>query len=224
MGFISIDQGDNLFWLGRYAERVYRTIRHFETLCDVMLDTDEYAYRPFCYALNIPDIYRDSMDFIDSYLFEPSNPDSLYSNLSRAYDDGILLRNTISSSSLSYLQLALSCLEEGRRDRANALVGKQVVDYLLAFWGCIDENVSSSQERCLIKAGRYLEKLDMQIRLGESWENIGVTLGKLERRLIGARLSYDQAKLRHLVNFAQLGDDDAETRQLALENIQTLLL
>ncbi len=43
MGFISIEQSDNLFWLGRYAERVYRTIRCFEALCDVMLDIDEQA-------------------------------------------------------------------------------------------------------------------------------------------------------------------------------------
>lgn len=66
MGFISIEQSDNLFWLGRYAERVYRTIRSFEALCDVMLDIDEQAYKPFCAALNIPDIYKDSLDFIDA--------------------------------------------------------------------------------------------------------------------------------------------------------------
>ena len=66
MGFISIEQSDNLFWLGRYAERVYRTIRCFEALCDVMLDIDEQAYKPFCAALNIPNIYKDSLDFIDS--------------------------------------------------------------------------------------------------------------------------------------------------------------
>lgn len=224
MGFISIEQSDNLFWLGRYAERVYRTIRCFEALCDVMLDIDEHAYKPFCAALNIPDIYKDSLDFIDSYLYEPQNPDSLYSNLSRAYDNGLVLRNTISSPSLSYLQLAMNCMEEGRRNRANALVGRQVMDYLLAFWGSIDEYVASGQERCLIKAGRYLERLDMQIRLGESWESIGVTLGKLERRLIGAKLLYDTNKFRLLLNFAQLADDDEEVREIALENIRTLLL
>ena len=57
-----------------------------------------------------------------------------------------------------------------------------------------------------------------------SWESIGVTLGKLERRLIGAKLLYDTNKFRLLLNFAQLADDDEEVREIALENIRTLLL
>lgn len=82
---------------------------------------------------------------------------------------------------------------------------------------------ASGQERCLVKAGRYLERLDMQLRLGESWETIGVTIGKLDRRLQGAKIAYSGQKMRVLKNFAQLADDDPETRLVALETVQKLL-
>ena len=91
MDFISIEKGENLFWLGRYVERVYRTLNYLEGLYDVLIDTDETAYKEFCAALNIPDVYEDASDFMTSYFFDELNPDSVYSNLSRAYDDGILL-------------------------------------------------------------------------------------------------------------------------------------
>lgn len=223
MDFISIEKSENLFWLGRYVERVYRTLTYLEGLFDVLIDSEEEAYKDFCRALNIPDVYVDSSDFMKNYLFDTRNPDSVISNLSRAYDDGILLRNTISSKSLAYIQLALDRMNEAVADESGALCSIDVIDRLLAFWGSIDEFLSSGQERNLIKAGRYLERLDMQIRLGESWEEIGVTLGKLERRLQGAKLVYDDRKMRVLKNFAQLSDEDAETRLVALETVQRLL-
>lgn len=37
MDFISIEKGENLFWLGRYVERVYRTLNYLEGLYDVLL-------------------------------------------------------------------------------------------------------------------------------------------------------------------------------------------
>ena len=70
-------------------------------------------------------------------------------------------------------------MEDAKAEGSGALCSFEVIDRLLAFWGSIDEYLSSGQERCLVKAGRYLERLDMQLRLGESWETIGVTIGKL---------------------------------------------
>lgn len=80
MDFISIEKGENLFWLGRYVERVYRTLNYLEGLYDVLIDTDETAYKEFCVALNIPDVYEDASDFMTSYFFDELNPDSVYSN------------------------------------------------------------------------------------------------------------------------------------------------
>lgn len=96
-------------------------------------------------------------------------------------------------------------MEDAKAEGSGALCSFEVIDRLLAFWGSIDEYLSSGQERCLVKAGRYLERLDMQLRLGESWETIGVTIGKLDRRLQSAKIAYSGQKMRVLKNFAQLG-------------------
>jgi uncharacterized alpha-E superfamily protein len=217
MYLISIDQGENLFWLGRYVERVCMTLHHLDDLYDVLLDSDNGAYAAFCEKLNIPNIYENDIDFIAKYQFAKDNPDSLYSNLSRAYDNGLVLRNTISSTTLSYIQMALDLLSEGQKGGACSLINQQLIDYLLAFWGCLDEKVYANNERNLIKAGRYLERLDMELRLGAGWREVEVTLSKLSHRLKGAEIAYNVDKLARLKEIAKAAPADDASRRAALE-------
>ena len=76
MGYVSVEQGDHLFWLGRYVERVCLTLHYLEELYDVLLDSDSSAYKQFCDRLNIPNVYADEMDFITHYQWDKNNPDS----------------------------------------------------------------------------------------------------------------------------------------------------
>ncbi|MCD8338796.1 MAG: alpha-E domain-containing protein [Burkholderiales bacterium] len=223
MDFISVDQSDNLFWLGRYVERVCLTLSYLDKLYDVLLDSDSKAYQEFCRKLNIPDIYRDDVEFLQKYQFDQNNPDSLYSNLSRAYDNGIILRNSISSAALAYIQMSLDKLKQGEKIGAYALLNQQIIDYLLAFWGCLDERVYNAQERSLIKAGRYLERLDMQLRLGAPLPHMEITLGRLERRLRGAKIPFDEGKFLLVSAFIQMGIDDPEQRAKVLELTDQLI-
>ena len=111
---ISNEQADRLYWLGRYVERVFSTLKLFNRSIDRMLDQDDDDYVDFCRRLSIPsNIYSGLDDFQVRYLFDPQNPDSVYSNLSRAYDNAIVLRNFITSESLAFVQLALNHLEKG---------------------------------------------------------------------------------------------------------------
>lgn len=45
MGIISVEQADRLYWLGRYTERVYTTLRIFYRSFDTMIDEITDSYR-----------------------------------------------------------------------------------------------------------------------------------------------------------------------------------
>lgn len=224
MGYISIEQSGNLFWLGRYVERVCMTLHYLDELYDTLLDHDASAYKQFCMKLNIPDIYQDEMDFITCYQFDGSNPDSLYCNLSRAYDNGLILRNIISTPALSYIQMSLDLLKEGEKTGTYALLNQQIIDYLLAFWGILDEKVGTKHKRNLIKAGRYLERLDMQLRLGVNWEDLQVTIRRLQRRLEGSGIRVNEEKLNALAYMIETGKGDDITRLEALDLVDNLVI
>ena len=52
------------------------------------------------------------------YLFDEENPDSVILSMKRAYDNGVVLREELSSNVLSYIQLALNTLEACQQDHA----------------------------------------------------------------------------------------------------------
>ena len=56
MGVISIEQTDRLYWLGRYTERVYTTVRLFFAAYDTIIDQNSMEHSDFCKRLDIPDI------------------------------------------------------------------------------------------------------------------------------------------------------------------------
>jgi len=165
MGAISLEKSECLFWMGRYVERVYTTIQIFNDVLDKMLDQNERRYEGFCQRLNIPNIYSSPEDFVDRYLFDPENPDSIISNLSRAYDNALVLRNEIGSMTLSYIQMALDNMKTSRGTDAQFLLNLRTLDYILAFWGSLDDNVEGTDRRNLVKCGKYVERLDLYCRL-----------------------------------------------------------
>ncbi len=165
MGIISIEKANDLFWLGRYSQRVYSTIKKYYNGFDEMLDGNIMAYHEYCDAMNIPDIYGSKENFVKQYPYDTENPDSIISNLYRAYDNAMVMRDYISSESLAYIQLAIFDIKSAKGSDAPLITLQDTVDHLLAFWGCIDENVDDAETRNLIKLGKMVELLDIELRL-----------------------------------------------------------
>lgn len=198
MGIISIEKVDHLYWLGRYTERVYTTLRIFYHIYDRMIEQPEGVYAKYCERLNIPNIYTSNRQFVQSYLFDESNPDSVISNMKRAYDNAVVLREELSSNVLSYVQLALDTLTACKKTTAPLLELQQVIDYLLAFWGCADDYVEQEDCRNILKCGKYVERLDLCIRLDYHRNDIEKEYRKLLNRLEKANLCYNKENLARL--------------------------
>ena len=114
MGIISIKSTDNLFWLGRYVERVFTTLKMFTKCYDVLIDVDENAYVDFLQKLGIPNTYSYKQEFIADFLFNESNPNSVMSTVLAAYDNAVMMRNELSSETMSYIQLAVDAMQRGK--------------------------------------------------------------------------------------------------------------
>lgn len=65
------------------------------------------------------------------------NPDSLISNLNRAYDNAVVLRESIGSEALSYIQMSVYDMENVAKSEVPLLEVQQVLDNIHAFWGII---------------------------------------------------------------------------------------
>lgn len=208
MGIISIEQADRLYWLGRYSERVYSTIRLFFKSFDSMIDAEEDGYVTFCSSIDIPNIYSDRTDFLSHYPFDAENPDSIISNLNRAYDNAIVLRDSISTEALSYIQLTIYEMNKAASSDAPLFELQHVLDDLLAFWGIIDDRIDSEHVRNIIKAGKRIERIDLYSRLEAPAGEIRREVHRMIPRVTKSGLSYNEDKLNIVKELAEKDEMD----------------
>lgn len=207
MGTISLDKINHLYWLGRYTERVFTTIKSFGEYYDRMIDQDEEAYKDFCRRLSIPDVYGSKEVFAEAYLYDGANPDSLYSNLARAFDNAVILREEISSEVLAYIQMSLDKLKEHGKKQAALMELQEIVDYLFAFWGSVDDCVENEDCRNIMKCGKYAERLDLYMRLSYSHRRIEKEFSKFVNRLRRIHMGYSTENLGKLTEILDKGED-----------------
>lgn len=198
MGIISVTQMDELFWLGRYSERVYTTLRLFCRRYDMMLDELVGSYGEFCAMLEIPNVYTSSEDFKSRYAFDLTNPDSIYSNLMRAYDNAIVLREEIGSETLSYIQLAIYEMNKAMISDAPMIELQRVMDNILAFWGIADDSMDSENSRNIIKIGKRVERIDLYGRLKLPQTEMKREIDRLTGRIDRCSVPYRKDVLKKL--------------------------
>ena len=164
MGTISLEHSDRLYWLGRYTERSFITLKSLDRLYDRMID-DSHGYTEYLGYFGIADIYESSRDFIRSFLYDENDPHSAAYSLERAYDNGIVLREEISTASLSFLQMAKDTLIRSQSSTNTRLSLLPLEDILYGFWGSVNEHIYDDEIRNIIYIGKTIERLDLYIRM-----------------------------------------------------------
>lgn len=197
MDIISVEEMNHIYWLGRYTERVYTTIRQYFSGRDRMIEEPDF-YITYCENFTIPNCYKSAEDFLIRYVFDEKNPDSILSNLNRAYDNAIVLRHDFGTETLAYMELAVNQLKNSKENEIFLLDLQKVIDYILAFWACIDDYTDSEQIRSVMKLGRHLERLNLYLRLRKDKEQLMKPFHMLVARLRRGYVDFDRDVLNNL--------------------------
>lgn len=220
MGIITLEHADRLFWLGRYTERVYTTLRLYEKSFDKMIDEEKYDYREFCKDIDIPDIYGSKDEFRKKYLFSEDDPNSIISNLKRAYDNAIVLREEIGSETLSYIQLAIYDMRKAERSKAPLIELQDILDHILAFFGIADDIIESENVRDIIKAGKRIERIDLYARLGLTREDLKREIHRMSFRIKKSGMKYKESVIDDL---EKLINEDKINYYKIVEEVESIL-
>lgn len=170
---ISTEHSSRIYWLGRYTERAFTTLKSLERLYDKVIDRDPEHYKKYldCFGLN--DTYGDYKNFFRSFIFDKNNSCSVKYSLERAYDNGIVLREEISTDALAYLQLAKDKLKSAENVSQGLVVALMPLeDILYGFYGCFTDHVYSEEVRDIFLCARYVERVELYIRLKYHTEKI----------------------------------------------------
>ena len=217
---LSVEHSDQLYWLGRYSERVYTTLRYFAERFDSLIEVKNEDYDEFCRRQDIPNIYTSKEDFIARYCFDENDPNSIYANLMRAYDNAIVLREEIGSETLAYIQLAVYAMNKAKLSDAPLVQLQKVVDNIVAFWGMADDDIDSGRVRSMIKLGKRVERIDLYARMKENPVELKREMKRLNLRIERTGINYNTMKLAHLNYIVEMENLSYE---LIVDEIESLI-
>ncbi len=170
---IPATKANRLYWLGRYAERVYESLHLLRKCYDEMIDGHPEAFEGYFKKLDSSIDYRANEAFRLEQMYDNQNPSSLMRSIEAANDNAIVLREEIKSESLAYIQMSLVHIKKCADAKEGNITALQpITDHLLAFFGSIDERVYDDRIRNIIRIGKSVELLDMLIRFDYPYKRV----------------------------------------------------
>ena len=200
MGTLSLSKAGRLYWLGRYTERVFTSLKETKVIYDAMVDGTETDYAAYCTKIGIPNVYTSTANFCRKYLADRSTPYSLVSVLGYAYDNAIVLRDTIGTETFSYIQLACNAMEKAISDDYPELDLQSVLDYIMAFRGSAEYSLIDETSRTILRTGANVEHLSLALRLDHPKAEYCIDCKRLLNRLYKIPLEPDKKRLSMLVD------------------------
>lgn len=219
MGIITIEKSNHLFWLGRYTERVHTTLKYYLAGTDRMLDSDPGYYSVFCKKIGITNIYGSQEVFEKTYPFDETDPNSIISNLNRAYDNAIVMRDYIGTDTMAYIQLAIDDIKVAQRGNTPLADLMVVIDHLLAFWGCVNDLIDDEQIRNIIKLGKGIERIDLYLSLDKPINEIIKEYKRLKQFLEKSHIRFDESIIYTFDSMINSGEINYLTARSLMRNL-----
>ncbi|MFI3262207.1 MAG: alpha-E domain-containing protein [Rikenellaceae bacterium] len=225
---VSASEANSLFWLGRYVERGYISLHLLRRYYDNMIDDHTDAYEEYYKKLDGYNPYTDAQSFRIGCLYDRNNPCSIITALLQANDNGILVRKEISTETLSYVQLSLAHIKAAEQNQETNITQLQLItDYLLAFWGSIDERVFDENIRNFLRIGRLIENIDMHIRFEYAFYRVREAFDSLLLRVEKNGAIFDHivlAQLNQLLTEEAFDLSNIEYKQKLIKYMNSLVL
>lgn len=191
---LTLKQVDSIYWLGRYTERVLTTLKFLMDMYDSNLDSN-FNYEKYCQDLDIYNGFTSLSDFCKRYAFDVNYPSSIICSMNRSYDNAIMLRETIGSEALSYIELALRRLSDAQYSETPVLVFQKVIDNIMAFKGQFFDSICDHNIRNILNCGLTIERLDMYLRLNINKDRIAFECNRLSYSIAGVDIHCNKTSL-----------------------------
>ena len=222
MGTVSLSKQNRLFWLGRYSERVFIGIQMMQEQYDRLIDGDSMDYAAFCQGMGIPCPYVDGDDFCRRYLFDGGDFNSVLSSVEAMLGNGMVLRETITTPTLAYLQMARNAMVQAAGSASPGIQLQWVLDDIMAFRGSFDDSVDEETTRNITKSGILVERISLMLRVNWQTERLERELAKLLNRLYKTDLARN-AEAVEVISRHVMGGEAVDAQTL-LHSVEGLFL
>lgn len=172
----------NLYWFGRYLERIEATlieaVYHFDTIIDI----DKNAGKDFFRKLEIDIEYENAKDFLNVAIFG-NHPSNIYTLISYAKENAIISRSNMDTEAFGSVMELADLLKHS--SHTSFSIDCRFIDYVLSLiseiWGELTRRQKRNTSDYFIRLGKLVEKADFDLRLEKDKEFSLVVMEEIDK-------------------------------------------
>ena len=171
----------NLYWFGRYLERVESTLIEIIRVFDETIDVDKDAGVKFYKSLGIDIKYDNAITFLDSAVFGKHNG-NLNDILKFARENAIISRSYINTEAFG--EVIKLCELFQKSSKVTCCIDHHFIDQALSLiseiWGGLTQKQHREKSDYFIRLGKLVEKADFHLRLDRDKEFALIVLDEID--------------------------------------------
>jgi uncharacterized alpha-E superfamily protein len=170
----------NLYWFGRYLERIEAMLLEVVTAFDNTIDIDKDYGKKLFQKLEIDINYKDAKDFLNVAIFS-NHSSNINSLMEFARENAIICRADMYTSAFGSV-MELSDLI--KQEKSNPQVDCKLIDKILSLiseiWGELTRRQKRNTSDYFIRLGKLVEKVDFHLRLERNKEFSLVVMDEID--------------------------------------------
>ena len=178
---ITANVATNLYWFGRYLERIEATLLEIVTASDKIIDTDKEAGVKLFKKLEIDIEYKNTKDFLNVAIF--GNHDSNINNLIEyARENAIISRADMYTEAFgSVIELSNLIKHGSYLPHVDCSFLDEVLSLISSIWGKLTRRQKRDTSDYFIRLGKLVEKVDIHLRLEKNKEFSLVLMEEIDK-------------------------------------------
>ena len=178
---ITANVAPNLYWFGRYLERIEATLLEIVTASDKIIDTDKEAGVKLFKKLEIDIEYKNTKDFLNVAIF--GNHDSNINNLIEyARENAIISRADMYTEAFgSVIELSNLIKHGSYLPHVDCSFLDEVLSLISSIWGKLTRRQKRDTSDYFIRLGKLVEKVDFHLRLEKNKEFSLVLMEEIDK-------------------------------------------
>ena len=172
----------NLYWFGRYIERIEATLIEVVYHFDKVIDSNKNSGKDFYKKLGVEIEYKNSKEFLNEAVFGEHSA-NLCNLISHAKENAIICRSSMDTEAFgSVIELA-DLLKHS--SHPSFIIDCRFIDYVLSLisgiWGELTRRQKRNTSDYFIRLGKLVEKVDFHLRLGKDIEFSLVVMEEIDK-------------------------------------------
>lgn len=162
---LTANSATNLYWLGRYIERINGILIHLMPAYDKSIDIDKNAGKALYESFGIELEYSNAHEFLEVAIFG-DHPSNLATLAEFARENAIICRSYINTEAFGEI-IELNAMLKNAANSYSDIDYKLINDALSLIseiWGEVSKVSKSNTSDHFLKLGRLIEKLDFHLR------------------------------------------------------------